>query len=60
MSVKTLQSQLTRYRIKDYLTVPALEVGLSEYFDLYNYERPHQSLDYRTPAEVHFAAPVVN
>ena len=45
--------------IKDYLTVPALEIGLSDYFDLYNYERPHQSLDYRTPAEIHFAAPVV-
>ena len=45
--------------IKDYLTVPALEAGLSDYFDLYNYERPHQSLDYRTPADVHFAAPVV-
>jgi transposase InsO family protein len=23
--------------------------------ELYNHERPHQSLDYRTPVEVHFA-----
>jgi len=45
--------------IKDYPTVPALESGLSDYFYLYNYERPHQSLAYRTPAAVHFAAPVV-
>lgn len=30
--------------IKEYATVPALFTGLSDYFDLYNYERPHQSL----------------
>jgi len=41
--------------ISDYDTVPALETGLGNYFQLYNYERPHQSLAYRTPAEVHFA-----
>ena len=41
--------------LKDYATVPALETGLSAYFRLYNYERPHQSLGYLTPAEVHFA-----
>ncbi len=40
--------------VKDYPTVPALEHGLHDYFQLYNYERPHQSLDYRTPADVHF------
>jgi putative transposase len=38
-----------------YPTVPALFEGLARYFALYNYERPHQSLDYRTPAEVYFA-----
>ena len=27
--------------------------GLRDYFEFYNNERPHQSLDYRTPAEVH-------
>ena len=37
------------------LTVPALANGLDSYFQLYNYHRPHQSLAYRTPAEVHFA-----
>jgi putative transposase len=41
--------------IKEYATVPVLFTGLSDYFDLYNYERPHQSLDYSTPADVHFA-----
>lgn len=27
--------------------------GLSDYFEYYNHERPHQSLDYRTPSEVY-------
>lgn len=40
--------------IKDYATVPDLYNGLRAYFQLYNYERPHQSLDYQTPAEVYF------
>ncbi|MBT4841212.1 MAG: transposase, partial [Anaerolineae bacterium] len=29
--------------------------GLDDYFQLYNYERPHQSLDYRVPDDVHFS-----
>jgi putative transposase len=29
--------------------------GLREYFRFYNRERPHQALEYRTPAEVYFA-----
>ena len=41
--------------IKEYATIPALETGLHDYFQLYNYERPHQSLAYRTPADVHLA-----
>lgn len=40
--------------IKEYRSVPALVAGLEEYFHLYNYERPHQSLSYRVPAEVYF------
>lgn len=39
--------------IKDYNGVPDLESGLSAYFRFYDEERPHQSLGYRTPAEVH-------
>ncbi|MCP4357191.1 MAG: IS3 family transposase [Chloroflexi bacterium] len=40
--------------LQNYETVPLLETGLSNYFRFYNCERPHQSLAYRTPAEVHF------
>jgi len=41
--------------LKDYGTVPQLDAGLHAYFQFYNHERLHQSLDYCTPAEVHFA-----
>jgi putative transposase len=34
-------------------TVPELYAGLSRYFAYYNRERQHQSLKYRTPAEVY-------
>jgi putative transposase len=40
--------------IKEYATGSALFNGLEDYFQLYNYERPHQNLAYRVPAEVHF------
>jgi putative transposase len=40
--------------LKNYATVPALEKGLSDYFRFYNHERLHQSLGYRTPAEVYY------
>lgn len=40
--------------LKDYGNVPALESGLGHYFTFYNTERPHQSLAYRSPTEVHF------
>ena len=39
--------------LRGYESVPELERGLAAYFRFYNTERPHQSLDYRTPAEVH-------
>jgi putative transposase len=44
--------------LKEYETVPLLTAGLGDYFNLYNYERPHQSLGYLTPADVHFAVNV--
>src|SRR4029079_12588653 len=41
--------------LKDYASVPELAAGLAAYFHFYNHERPHQSLNYCTPAELHFA-----
>jgi putative transposase len=39
--------------LRGYGTVPDLDRGLAAYFRFYNHERLHQSLGYRTPAEVH-------
>jgi len=36
-----------------FATVPALTQGLTDYFDFYRHERPHQALDYSTPAQVY-------
>jgi putative transposase len=38
----------------NYETVPALFSGLRDYFIFYNNQRFHQSLDYLTPAQIHF------
>lgn len=40
--------------LKDYERVRDAVDGLSRYFRFYNLERPHQSLGYKTPAEVYF------
>jgi putative transposase len=45
--------------IKGYATISEAYQGLSDYFDFYNNDRPHQSLDYRTPAQVHFETPSI-
>jgi putative transposase len=38
----------------EYEAGPAVAQGLDSYFQFYNTVRPHQSLAYRTPAEVHY------
>jgi putative transposase len=40
--------------LQEYETPRMARQGLSRYFDFYNFERSHQSLDYRTPADVYF------
>jgi len=42
--------------LKGYATVNELLLGLSDYFVLYNSERPHQSLQDKTPDEVYVSA----
>lgn len=41
--------------LKRYDTVPTLFTGLAAYFTFYNHERPHQSLGYRTPAQIYYS-----
>lgn len=41
--------------LQDIQTVQEARIGLQDYFQLYNQQRLHQSLDYRTPAAVYFA-----
>lgn len=40
--------------LHDYADGLELSEGLASYFVFYNNERYHQSLDYRTPAQVHY------
>jgi len=40
--------------LKDYQSPRQARQSLAEYVQFYNYRRLHQSLDYRTPAEVYF------
>ena len=39
--------------LRQFDTVSQARVGLKDYFEFYNYERLHQSLDYHTPAQVY-------
>ena len=41
--------------LKDYKTIREAVEGLRRYFDFYNNERLHQSLEYRTPATLYFS-----
>jgi putative transposase len=38
----------------DYASPHVARASLSRYFAFYNHERPHQALNYQTPAEVYF------
>lgn len=40
--------------LKDYQSVHEAKQGISDYMNFYSHERPHQSLNYRMPAEVYF------
>jgi len=45
--------------LNDYLSPREARNGLTHYFHFYNFERPHQALDYRTPALAYSSAPEV-
>ena len=40
--------------LKEYATVLEARTGIGNYFHFYNYERKHQSHNYKTPAEIYF------
>jgi putative transposase len=40
----------------DFASGHELRLALERYFRFYNYERPHQALGYRTPAQVYFGS----
>lgn len=44
--------------LRDYGTIPEARRGIGEWFEFYNHRRPHQSLAYRTPAEIYGIAEV--
>jgi putative transposase len=48
--------------LKDYANPREAHYGLSTYHYFYNHERPHQSLDNATPAEIYFGRllPIIN
>lgn len=41
--------------LHDYANPHEARQGLTRYFEFYDHERPHQALDYRTPAAVYFS-----
>lgn len=45
--------------LKAYDTMQQAKVSLDAYFRFYNENRPHQTLDYRTPDEVYYAQPQI-
>jgi putative transposase len=42
--------------LKGYVNMPELQLGLAKYFEFYNTERTHQSLNYNTPDRVYQTA----
>lgn len=40
--------------LKDYSTPREARMGIRDYINFYNNERPHQSLDYKTPASIYY------
>jgi putative transposase len=39
--------------LRDYQLVPEARQGIGNWFRFYNHQRPHQSLDYQTPARIY-------
>jgi len=46
--------------LKSYESVSDARLQLMDFVEFYNYQRPHQALKYKTPAEIYFANKIVN
>ena len=46
-------AEVRRGVLADYRMVPEARAGIDRYLQFYNYERPHQSLAYRPPADLY-------
>lgn len=46
--------------LEEFETVPELLSWLKDYFEFYNFERPHQSLAGKTPAEIYWGRKVAS
>ena len=46
--------------LKSYNSVNEARMQLMDFVEFYNHQRPHQSLKYKTPAEVYFAKKIAN
>ncbi len=46
--------------LRDYESPREARLGLARYFKFYNHQRPHQALDYQTPAQVYHQKEVKN
>ena len=46
------QSKYEKIFLEEFKTVPELLSGLKDYFEFYNFERPHQILVGSIPAEI--------
>ncbi|MEG0991570.1 MAG: integrase core domain-containing protein, partial [Gordonibacter sp.] len=51
---RTLKSEWLR--LNEYETPRELREGISQFVELYNNDRLHESLDYETPAKAYFGA----
>ena len=40
--------------LNDYANPKEARRGLTDYFDFYDYRRPHQALNYQTPAAIYY------
>lgn len=45
--------------LKGYQTPREARLGIARYFEFYNYQHPHQSLNYQTPAALYHAEPML-